>query len=286
MVSRTQCSQAPLDGILDLRYINLLFKGIQQVCQHWPDVLKFIKEVDQTLTATKKLKCLISSHSIPLEIELASLVEYSKPLVSCCYFLESDGLIILDAYDKLNEVKFHLESNSLHPNIAAVIKKHSLNDLAKKLEFERTIKEKIKNCKEYFTGQLFKHKLSFDICKAARYFSPVKFISMELENILDDLSIFPWMSEDIKKKLHEEISTYKSLCQNLSSQTDIFDWWRLNELKLPTWYYCFEYVSLYLTSSAAAERLGSMFHNKFSDSNQQSLEDYIEISMMMQYNYK
>ena len=60
-----------------------------------------------------------------------------------------------------------------------------------------------------------------------------------------------------------KIPRYMALCDKIKPDVDIFDWWRLNEKNLPHWFCCFEFVALYLTSSAAAERVGSHFHNKF-----------------------
>jgi len=55
--------------------------------------------------------------------------------------------------------------------------------------------------------------------------------------------------------------------------------WVANEKNIPAWYSCFDNISLYLTSSAA-QRAGSMFHTMFSEGNMQSLEDYIELSLL------
>jgi len=47
-------------------------------------------------------------NSTYLELELVSIYEFSKPLVSTCYFLEGDGVPIIDSYDKIMEVSLYI----------------------------------------------------------------------------------------------------------------------------------------------------------------------------------
>jgi len=104
--------------------------------------------------------------------------------------------------------------------------------------------------------------------------------------MLEELTIFPWITAEIKIKLEEELPRYIILAAQTDSAAKTFDWWKQREVELPWWSFCFYHVVLYQSSSAAAERAGSLFHNLFSKGNLQSLEDYIETSMMLQFNYR
>jgi hypothetical protein len=52
---------------------------------------------------------------------------------------------------------------------------------------------------------------------------------------------------------------------------------------LPMWARSFRKIALNQPSSAAAERVFSMLFGK---QQEQSLEDYIQLSLMLQYNYR
>ena len=61
-------------------------------------------------------------------------------------------------------------------------------------------------------------------------------------------------------------------------------WWKKNEKVLPNWSSTCKSVLLLQPSSAAAERVFSILTNSFTDRQEHSLKDYIETSVMLQYN--
>ena len=61
-------------------------------------------------------------------------------------------------------------------------------------------------------------------------------------------------------------------------------WWKRNEEVLPNWSNTCKSVLLVQPSSAAAERVFSILSNSFTDRQEHSLKDYIETSVMLQYN--
>ena len=61
-------------------------------------------------------------------------------------------------------------------------------------------------------------------------------------------------------------------------------WWKNNEQVLPNWSSTCKSVLLLQPSSAAAERVFSILSNSFTDRQEHSLKDYIETSVMLQYN--
>ena len=61
-------------------------------------------------------------------------------------------------------------------------------------------------------------------------------------------------------------------------------WWKRNEEVLPNWSSTCKSVLLVQPSLAAAERVFSILSNSFTDRQEHSLKDYIETSVMLQYN--
>ena len=62
-------------------------------------------------------------------------------------------------------------------------------------------------------------------------------------------------------------------------------WWKRNNKQLPVWAAAFRKVLLVQPSSAAAsERVFSLLNASFNDQQDHSLHDYIETSLMLQYN--
>ena len=79
--------------------------------------------------------------------------------------------------------------------------------------------------------------------------------------------------------LKTELPSYKAAVEDIDLSVDSLDWWKRHEQKLPNW--C---SALVQPTSAAAERVFSLLQNSFSQRQSTSLEDYIETSIMLQYN--
>ena len=65
---------------------------------------------------------------------------------------------------------------------------------------------------------------------------------------------------------------------------DVLDWWHTHQRDLPAWAEACKNVLLIQPSSAAAERVFSILSNSFGERQESSLQDYIECSIMLQYN--
>ena len=63
----------------------------------------------------------------------------------------------------------------------------------------------------------------------------------------------------------------------------LVNWWKNPEL--PQWSSACIAMLLLQPSSAAAERVFSLLNDRFNERQRSSLEDYIETSIMLQYNY-
>ena len=63
------------------------------------------------------------------------------------------------------------------------------------------------------------------------------------------------------------------------------DWWKNHRNEIPTWAKSFKLILLVQPSSAAAERVFPLLQNSFTHQQRSSLEAYISLSVMLQYNH-
>ena len=93
------------------------------------------------------------------------------------------------------------------------------------------------------------------------------------------------MSEAIEG-LKSELPNYQAAVEDVSPQIDPLEWWKHHSADLPKWASAAGRVALIQPSSAAAERVFSILASSFGKQQESSLEDYIQLSVMMQYNYE
>ena len=77
---------------------------------------------------------------------------------------------------------------------------------------------------------------------------------------------------------------YIAKTADVSEEMDPLEWWKLNASELPYWSSAAHKVLVLQPSSAAPERVISLFKASFSDQQGSRLQDYIETSLMLQYN--
>ena len=120
--------------------------------------------------------------------------------------------------------------------------------------------------------------------KAARLFSPAKVQQIKPSvSSLDTLSVFPILSSQIPA-LKEEFPLYVAASEDIDPSYDPSQFWRQHEQSLPAWSQAVRQIILIQPSSAASERVFSLLTNSFGERQNSSLQDYIEASIMMQYN--
>ena len=86
-------------------------------------------------------------------------------------------------------------------------------------------------------------------------------------------------------ELQEEFPKFMALVDGISPEYSVLNFWRDNTATLPKWSETAKNIMLIQASSAAAERVFSLLNNSFGDQQLSSLEDYLEASLMLQYNY-
>ena len=87
--------------------------------------------------------------------------------------------------------------------------------------------------------------------------------------------------------LENELRLYKQqshLKFNMETQPDLWEFFRQQSLKLPTWWLCAKEITLITPSSCTVERVFSMLAHGFDQTQEKSLEDYVLASIMIKYN--
>ena len=84
--------------------------------------------------------------------------------------------------------------------------------------------------------------------------------------------------------LKSELPWYIAKSDGVSTEFDKLAWWKIHQHELPNWSKACKTALLIQPSSAAAERVFSLLNNSFKDNQARALEDYIETSVILQYN--
>ena len=101
---------------------------------------------------------------------------------------------------------------------------------------------------------------------------------------LSSLSCISFVTTSILDELYKEFPKYVSLVDEISPEYTTLEFWRDNAVALPKWSESARTVMLLQPSSAAAERVFSLLNNSFGTQQLSSLEDYLEVSLMLQHN--
>ena len=75
-----------------------------------------------------------------------------------------------------------------------------------------------------------------------------------------------------------------SLAQDVSPDYDTLSWWKGHSHDLPYWSAAAQNVILVQPSSATSERVFSLLKASFGPQQDCSLQDYVESSLMLQFN--
>ena len=127
---------------------------------------------------------------------------------------------------------------------------------------------------------------SLDAFKAARLFVPHRLVEMNTDTTaVDSLSAFPFLNhQSILTNLKGELPTYLALAQDVIPNYDTLNWWKGHAHELPYWSTAVQNVVLVQPSSASSERVFSLLKASFGPQQDCSLQDYIESSLMLQFN--
>ena len=137
---------------------------------------------------------------------------------------------------------------------------------------------------KYFQEK-FTHELSGSVAafKAARWFLPHKVDEKKPSaSAVDDLKIIPFLNKPaLLDGLKQELAAYIAKAADVSVNTETLS---CHASDLPNWSSAVRKVALIQPSSAAAECVFSLLSCSFGPQQDLTLQDYIECSLMLQYN--
>ena len=230
-----------------------------------------------------------SQKSACLRIELAATVDWGEPFVKACYYLEGDGPLAVDCYEATERILAGLRTEYI-PNVRAIAQLLSgkpPNDQSHEawVSYARAC---VQPGLDYFQRQVDTSlRGSLDVFKGCRLFSPQKIHIMQpsASTIDTDLKKIPFLNTVQELNgLKEELPTYLARAADTDENFDILEWWKRNSSHLPYWSAAAKRIFLVQPSSAASERVFSLLKNSFGDQQDNALQDYVEASLMLQYN--
>ena len=225
-----------------------------------------------------------------LKLELAVTCDFGEQFVKATYRLEGDGPLTADCYEIIATLKASIIHTKYYPNVQAIVAS-TVQDAScaqQCVSYAMScISPSINYFLERFGDDTKSSKCPLAAFKAARFFSPLFVQDVQpTVNDLDLIKVIPFISDEVLSKLKHEQPMYLTKAATLSSNEDfdILNWWNRHQSDLPQWSGVAETIFLIQPSSVASERVFSILNNSFSDQQQQSLEDYVESSVMLQYN--
>ncbi len=98
---------------------------------------------------------------------------------------------------------------------------------------------------------------------------------------VDSLGCFEFIRNNVPE-LKEELATYLAKADGVADVTiDVLQWWKGYENELKAWASTAKKV---LVVQPSAERVFSLLNNTFNEQQDNTLQDYVEASIMLQYN--
>ena len=260
---------------------------MKQVMDLFGDVVPFLQANTDLAPATRsKLLSILNNpqHMSYLQVELAVTVDAGMPFVRATYNLEGDGPLVLKCYEEISSLNAAV-TQAYYPNLQSVIDRISLGNTHMQQQLTQYAKSCVQPGLTYFTDQLdASMKLPLAAFKAARLFSPSKVHEMQPNSAsVDSIVAFPFLSSSVAA-LKGELLQYVAAAEDVSPTHDPLEFWKEHKDTLPAWTAAARQVLLVQPSSAASERVFSLLTNSFGERQQSSLQDYIEASMMLQYN--
>lgn len=265
---------------------------LPRLVQQFGDVELFLRDHDDIGLSTHKKLLDIASQPQKmalLKLELATVVDIGSYFVKATYSLEGDGVLAVKCYEEILKIRNAIHTKH-YPNLRAVTRAMSPSDTAAQQQLIDYGLSCVQPGLAYFNekfGQDTHHLIA--VFKVARLFNPIA--AMEIQPTADDieeLNVFPFLSPPNIEQLKAELPAYLARASAISlssdESSDTLSWWKNNSTELPQWSKSAQNVFLIQPSSASAERVFFIL-NKFSDNQMNSLEDYVESSVMLQYNY-
>ena len=272
------------------------FEVMQQLHDLFGDVVEFLlADVENPGALRQRLRNRFENLEVraQLQMQLAVVVEFCYPLVRATYVLEGDGPLVFTAYETISSVRNFVNAQPIHlPSTTAMAERLAAGNPVHRQQWMAFAMQCVPDAIEYFNdrfaegGSLYYLVRAF---RAARLCDPSKMATMDPLTVnldVDDLLEFPFITAAHVQRLKDEVPQYSALCEDLAPTIDPLAWWKAHGADLPAWSATCKKLLLVQPSSAAAERVFSLLQNSFSKSQELALEDYIESSIMLQYNHR
>ena len=173
------------------------------------------------------------------------------------------------------------------PNLHAVANKMVGRSTELLNKFMQYGKAQIQPGLQYFKTK-FSNELSASLSafKAACLFVPAKLKEMKPDiTTVNTLRNFTFLnSQSILDDLKSEFPQYVAKAADTSPDVDTLLWWLNHSEELPNWSSAAQMVVLVQPSSAAVETVLSILKASFGHLQDNALQDYIESSLILQYN--
>ena len=269
-------------GSYETKLMMLFFGDIEPFLTENEDIGMALRpKLLAVLNTSQKCTC--------LRIELAATVDWGEPFVKACYYLEGDGPLAVDCYEAMDKIIIGIRTEYT-PNVRAVAQLLSgkpPTDPAHEA-WVSYAKDCVQPGLDYFQRQLDTSlKRSLEVFNGCRLFSPSKVHTMQPNASAVDqaLSKVPFLnSMQQLNELKVELPAYIARAADTDEQFNILEWWKRNSSHLPKWSAAARRIFLIQPSSAASERVFSLLNNSFGDQQENALQDYVESSLMLQYN--
>ena len=126
------------------------------------------------------------------------------------------------------------------------------------------------------------------IFKSCRLFDPIKVKEIQPDAAaVNTLRCVPFFDADnVIQRLQRELAAYQALTDDVAGEINELKWWSQHSKEIPSWASARKQILVLQPSSAASERVFSLLQNSFNNRQEQALQDYIETSILLQYNNK
>ena len=263
----------------------------QQVMLQFAEILPFVQDRLQTAANKATLRHVEEMFEdgqmkLSLQLELAAVVDAGKPLVESTYILEGDGTLAWQCYEQLMVIQNSIQVANL-PNLVALSREVSGGNLAFAQQCYQYGVAAIQPGWEYFTQTVMGAMgPQVEIFKAARLFSPQQICQLRpVANDVDIVTSVAFLDDPaLIANLKNELPMYLAKADGIDNDVDPIGWWKANEADLPFWSAAAKLVLLMQPSSASSERVFSILTTTFGYLQDLALQDYIECSLMLQFN--
>ena len=260
----------------------------KQLMELFGDIVPFLEASEDVGLATrKKMKEILDNarNKTVLMLELAITIDAGRPFVELTYNLEGDGPLAFTCYEEVEKLCGAIRISHF-PNLTRIADDLSGGQASvaqQYLQYGRScVQPGFDYIQDKFNSALKPAVMFF---KAARLFNPHRVRDLNPDSTaLDSMSAFPFLNSTDISNLKVELPQYLARAEDITSSLCPLVWWSRNAPDLPNWAGVCRKVLLVQPSSACAERVFSILNESFSDRQDSSLQDYVETSLMLQFN--